>query len=429
MVALVAGAGLYGLTTITGAMLPVAIAYHAVLLVVVLADLRRLPGAQTFSASRRVPVPLSLGAEETVEVTVRSREAAGLLARIGDHAPAGIRPRPREATAVFDGTGAARITYRCHPDRRGVYQFGPVDVRLWRLRGWWARQVRIPAGQEVAVYPNVVQIRTHELALRRGLRPTAGLRRARPPGAATAFAALRDYLPGDDVRRIDWNATARRDRPITVEVEAERGQQVIVAVDCGRLMLARAGHLQKVDHAINAALLLAWVAQSQGDRVGLLTFADRILTYLPPQRGNVQVTMISRALYAVEARAAEPEFGAVTAFLTRRVNRRSLVVLLTDVLDVEASRDMVAHALHLARRHLVLGVAMADPALVAALTSPVGSADRAFEWAAAEELMASRRTAFDVLQRGGVLGLDVPAPSLSPSLVERYLELKERALI
>ena len=406
-----------------------AVAYHVVLLVVLVADLRRMPPPSGFAAGRRLPVPLSLGADETVEVTVRSREAAGLLARIGDHAPGALHPEPREQTAIFDSTGTARSIYHCHPDRRGAYKFGPIDIRVWRRNGWWERQVRIPAAQEVAVYPNVVQIRTHELSLRRGLRPTAGLRRARPPGAATAFASLRDYFPGDDVRRIDWNATARRDRPITVEVEAERGQQVIIAVDCGRLMLARAGRLQKVDHAINAALLLSWVAQSQGDRVGLLTFADRIQSYLPPQRGSAQVTLISRALYAVEARPAEPEFGAVTAFLTRRVNRRSLVVLLTDVLDVEASQDMVAHALHLSRRHLVMAVAMADPALVGALTSPVGSAGRAFEWAAAEELMASRRTAFEILQRGGVLGLDVPAPALSPSLVERYLELKERALI
>jgi uncharacterized protein (DUF58 family) len=410
-------------------MWPVVVVYHAALVLVAAADLRRLPRPASFTAQRSFPRPLSLGVEESIQVAVRCPAAAGMAARVGDHAPAGINPRPPEITTRFDAGGVLEVAYRCHPDRRGAYRFGPVDVRCGSDRGWWWRQVRIPAAEEVAVYPDVVQIRTHELSLRRGLRPTSGLRRARPPGSATTFAALRDYVPGDDIRRIHWKASARQDRPISVEVEAERGQQVVIAIDCGRLMTARARHLMKLDHAVNAALLLGWVAQSQGDRVGMLTFADRVLTFLPPQRGSAQINRLSRTLYAVEARYTEPDFAGVTGFLTRRVNRRSLVVLLTDVLDPEASNDLVANALHLSRRHLVLVAAMADPALLEALSGPIPDAGRAFEWAAAEELMAARRTAFDVLSRGGVLGLDAPAEKLSPSLVERYLELKERSLV
>ncbi len=408
---------------------PVVIAYHAALVIVAAGDLRRLPRPASLSAERTLARPLSLGVEELIRVRVRCPAAAGMAARVGDHAPAGLHPHPPEVAARFDAEGVLDVTYRCRPDRRGAYRFGPVDVRCGRDRGWWFRQVRIPAAEEVAVYPDVVQIRTHELALRRGLRPTSGLRRARPPGSATTFAALRDYVPGDDIRRIHWKASARQDRPISVEVEAERGQQIVIAIDCGRLMTARAGHLMKLDHAVNAALLLGWVAQAQGDRVGMLTFADRVLGFLPPQRGSAQINRLSRNLYAVEARYTEPDFAGVTGFLTRRINRRSLVVMLSDVLDPEASNELVANALHLSRRHLVLVVAMADPALLGALNNPIDDAGRAFEWAAAEELMSARRTAFDVLARGGVLGLDAPAEKLSPSLVERYLELKERALV
>ncbi len=427
--ALVVGAGLYALTSVTPVLWVLVVVYHAGLVAVAGRDLRRLPPASGFKAVRTLSRPLSLGVLEPVQVTVQHPAAAGLAARVGDHAPAAILPERPEIATSFDAQGRLQAGYGCRPPRRGSYTFGSVDVRCWRAGGWWARQVSIPASEEVAVYPDVVQVRTHELALRRGLRSSSGSRRARPPGAATSFSALRDYLPGDDIRRIDWKASARRDRPISIEIEAERGQQVVIAIDCGRLMTARAGHLTKLDHAVNAALLLGWVAQAQGDRVGLLTFADRVLGFLPPQRGSSQVSRLSRALYMVEARSTEPDFSSVVGFLTRRVNRRSLVVMLTDVLDSEASRDLVANALHLARRHLVLVVAMADPALMAALTDPVEDAARAFRWAAAEELMASRRTAFDVLARGGVLSLDVAAEKLSPSLVERYLELKERALI
>jgi uncharacterized protein (DUF58 family) len=240
---------------------------------------------------------------------------------------------------------------------------------------------------------------------------------------------LRDYARGDDVRRISWTATARRDRPVVVEVEAERGQQVMIALDCGRLMTAPAGELTKLDHAVNAALMLAWVAQAHGDRVGLMTFDDRVTNFIKPERGSAQLHVITEALYALDSTYVEPDFGHAMTHLALRVGRRSMVVVLTDVQDPNASRELVAHCLRLAARHLVLVVAMSDPDMLAARDAPVSTSARAYQWAAAEEFAASRRESFELLRRGGVLGLDVVAGNLSPALVERYLELKERALL
>jgi uncharacterized protein (DUF58 family) len=321
------------------------------------------------------------------------------------------------------------VEYRARPSRRGAYRLDAMDVRVWRARGWWSRQFRLSLPAEAAVYPDVLAIRRWELTLRRGLRALPGMRRARPPGAATAPAGLREYLPGDDVRRVHWKATARRDRPVTTELEAERGQQVVVALDCGRLMTAPAGHLTKLDHAINAALLLAWVAQSQGDRVGLLTFDDRVQAFLTPRRGMRQVHRVNEVLYRVEPTYTEPEFGEAFGYLAGQVRGRSLVVALTDVLDPAASADLVAHGLRLGARHRLLVVAMTDPEVTAALRQPVRRARDVYGWAAAEELVAARRRAFETLQRGGVECLDVEAGRLSPAVVERYLELKERGLI
>lgn len=362
-------------------------------------------------------------------VGVSCPEAAGLEAAVGDHAPPLLGARPREVHGRFGPDGLLLAEYAVRPPRRGVYTFPALDLRVWRPGGWWLRQVRLPVSATAAVYPDILAVRRWQLTMRRGLRALPGQRRARPPGAATAPASLRDYLPGDDVRRVNWKATARRDRPVITELEAERGQQVVIAVDCGRLMTAPAGHLTKLDHAVNAALLLAWVAQSQGDRVGLLTFSDQVEAFLAPRRGVRQVHHLNEVLYRVRATYAEPEFGEAFAYLAGRVHGRSLMVVLTDVLDTEASGDLVAHALRLAARHLVLVVAMADPELVAALRQPVASSPQVYEWAAAEELMGARRRAFETLQRGGVQCLDVESGRLSPTLVERYLELKERGLL
>jgi len=407
----------------------VAIVFNAGLLLVATRDLSLLPGRSGYAVRRVMPDPFSLGEPEEVEVIIQNRAASGLMARVADHAPDALQAVPREVEGRFDPNGILRVRYTTYSPRRGAYAFGPADLQVRREGGWWRRQLRLPLAQEVAVFPNVVAIKRIQLSLRRGLRAMAGMRRARPPGASTAFAGLRDYVRGDDVRRVSWTATARRDRPVVIEVEAERGQQVIIALDCGRLMTAPAGDLDKLDHAVNAALMLAWVAQAYGDRVGLMTFDDRVTAFIKPERGAAQLRRITESLYAVRPEYVEPDFGHAMTHLALRVGRRSMIVLLTDVQDAEASRELVAHALRLAARHLVLVVAMSDPAVLSARDDPVDSTNRAYEWAAAEEFVASRRQSFELLRRGGVLGLDVVAGQLSPALVERYLELKERALL
>ncbi|HSS60895.1 MAG TPA: DUF58 domain-containing protein [Candidatus Limnocylindrales bacterium] len=423
------GAGLIALAVASPVLGLVAVVYHVGLVIIAGRDLALLPGRSGYAVRRTMPEPLSLGEPEEVLVVIQNPAAAGLMARVADHAPSGLRPEPRELPGTFDANGILSVAYTTYSPRRGAYKFGPVDLQVWRDGGWWRRQVRLPDPQEAAVFPNVVAIKRIQLSLRRGLRAMAGMRRARPPGASTAFAGLRDYVRGDDVRRVSWTATARRDRPVVIEVEAERGQQVIIALDCGRLMTAPAGTLDKLDHAVNAALMLAWVAQAYGDRVGLMTFDDRVTSFLKPERGSTQLRRITEALYAVKSEYVEPDFGHAMTHLALRVGRRSMVVFLTDVQDPEASRELVAHALRLAARHLVLVVAMSDPAVMSARDDPIVSSNRAYEWAAAEEFVASRRESFELLRRGGVLGLDVVAGRLSPALVERYLELKERALL
>ena len=427
--ALAIGAGLIALSVASPVLGVVAVVYHAGLVLILVRDLALLPGRSGYRVRRHVPEPFSLGELEEVRVVVENPAAAGLDARVADHAPAELKPHPRELAGRFDKNGRLAISYFTSSPRRGAFRFGAVDLHVSREDGWWRRQVRLPQPDEVAVFPNVVAIKRVQLTLRRGLRAMAGLRRARPPGASTAFAGLRDYVRGDDVRRVSWTATARRDRPVVVEVEAERGQQVMIALDCGRLMTAPAGELDKLDHAVNAALMLAWVAHAYGDRVGLMTFDDRVTGFIKPERGSSQIRRLTEALYSIKSDYVEPDFGHAFTHLALRLGRRSMVVVLTDVQDPEASKELVAHCLRLAARHLVLVVAMSDPAVLNARDQPITSSSRAYEWAAAEEFVASRRESFELLRRGGVLGLDVVAGSLSPALVERYLELKERALL
>lgn len=429
LLALVVGAGLVVVSTLAPPVWALVAAYHLVLFGLVIRDALRLPAPHQVTAARHLPQPLALGAEQEVLVGLSCPAGAGLSGAVADHVPEPLNGRPREVAGVFDANGELIVAYRVAPVRRGAYRFEALDARIWARNGWWIRQFRLPMAEEARVYPDVLAIRRHELAMRRGLRAYVGERRARRPGAARSLAGLRDYLPGDEARSINWKASARRDRPVTNEFETERGQQLVIALDCGRLMTAPAGHLTKLDHAVNAALLLTWVAQTQGDRVGLLTFSDRVHGFLPPRRGPQQLHLVNEMLYRVPAVYAEPEYADALSSLAFQVRARSLVVVLTDVVDAEASADLVAHALRLGVRHLVLIVTMMDPEVLATVRRPPTTSGEAYEWAAGEELLGARRQAFETLQRGGVQCLDVEAGRLSPALVERYLELKDRALL
>ncbi|HYL72255.1 MAG TPA: hypothetical protein VEY89_13225, partial [Candidatus Dormibacteraeota bacterium] len=172
----------------------VAVLYHLGLVALAARDAALLPGPRGFTVRRLMPEPFSLGEREEVRVVFTNRAAAGLMARIADHAPDSLHPQPREVQGAFDENGALALAYVTASPRRGAYHFGQVDLQVWRGDGWWRRQLKLDLPYDVAVFPNVVAIKRVQLSLRRGLRSLVGQRRARPPGASTSFAGLRDYV-------------------------------------------------------------------------------------------------------------------------------------------------------------------------------------------------------------------------------------------
>ena len=173
--------------------------------------------------------------------------------------------------------------YHLRPTQRGDYEFGDIYLRVRGRLGMVHRLVRVPAARQVKVYPNMRETARFDLLARRGRLQQAGIRKARLQGAGREFESLREYQPDDELRRIDWKATARRGELISRQYEVERSQNVMLVLDVGRTMLAEVDGIQKLDYAINAALMLAYVATQSDDKVGLLVFADTVQTYLAAQ--------------------------------------------------------------------------------------------------------------------------------------------------
>ncbi|NTW98139.1 MAG: DUF58 domain-containing protein, partial [Oscillochloris sp.] len=297
-------------------------------------------------------------------------------------------------------------------------------LRYRGLLGTLVRQARYPAAAAVQVYPNVLELRKYDLLARKGLLYEQGLRPARIYGQGGEFERLREYTPDDEFRRISWKATARRGKPIAAEVETERSQHVICLIDTGRLMAPPLGDIAKLDYVINTALLLGYVATLKGDHVGLLTFADEVGTFLAPQRGRAQFQRMIEALYNVQAEAVEADHAVALAYLERKVRRRALVVLFTDLATPDAARPLIAHMARLGRRHLPVCVTLSDPNVSAAIGMPAGDSRAAYTRAVAEQLRDERQAILDTLSRSGVIPVDVPADKLTISVVNTYLRLK-----
>jgi uncharacterized protein (DUF58 family) len=409
-----------------------AAAIDLAVLALAVADARRLPRRGDLAVERAARPVLSLGTRGRLEVRVRlapgSVPVPGVRVRedlppgieaAGDPGPAPLVPGE---TAVF----ATPVT----PLRRGRFPLGLVHLRADGPRGLVTRQYAFDRPAEARVLPSLAGVARYRLLALRGRLREAGHRQLRQRGAGSAFESLRDHLPGEDRRRVDWKATARRGRLIARNYEVERSQSVVLLVDAGRLMTAEArGGWPRLEHALNAAMVLAHVAASRDDRVGALVYADRVQGFAPPSRGRAGLERVAAVLGDAEPRMEEPDVEAAYRHLAARGRKRSLLVHFTEVVDPDSSAAILAHASRAAGRHLALVVTLRDLDLEETARAPAATAADAFRRAAAEELLQAREHALALLRRRGVSVLDAVPGALTAALVDRYLELKSRMLV
>jgi uncharacterized protein (DUF58 family) len=257
----------------------------------------------------------------------------------------------------------------------------------------------------------------------------AGLRIERYKGDGTEFDSLKEYAPGDDHRSVDWKATARHKKLVARQFRAERNHQVVIAVDTGHLMSEPLAGIPKVDHAINAALLLAYVSLRAGDRVGLATFDSRFGLYVEPKGGLRGFDVLSRMGAQVDYSDRETNFTLGLTSISQRLSRRSLIVVLTDFVDTVSAELMVENLDRLSRRHVVVFVALQDPALEAtAAASPLDALalNRAV---VAGGLLRDREVVLRRLRRMGLYPVDAAPAQVSTRLINTYLDIKRRERI
>jgi uncharacterized protein (DUF58 family) len=382
--------------------------------------------ANRVAISRHPLQKLSLGRDNPVILSVQAKNQKSQVI-IKDYYPLAFKASPSTLQTSLEPNSIQELTYTIYPDSRGEFQWGGIQVRQlgkWGL-AWY--DWKVSGRQKVFVYPDLVGLRS--LSLRLTLENTGIMHSKRRLSQGTEFSELREYATGDDTRLIDWKATARRSRPVVRVLQEEREQTLIILLDRGRLMTAQVQGLKRFDWGLNSALSLALAGLNRGDRVGIGVFDREIVTWIPPERGQHQLAKIIERLTPLQPILLEPDyFGAVTRLVNQQT-RRALVVLITDIIDITASAELLAAMERLAPRYLPFCVTLRDPQVDQIAHKPTQNINDLYGRAVALDLLSQRQVALAKLQRKSILVLDEPANQISEQLVNQYLRIKARNLL
>jgi uncharacterized protein (DUF58 family) len=373
-----------------------------------------------------LPEQLYIGEGGTAKlaITARWKRAAALelLAELDDD----LQAQP-PMQAILE-SGRAVIELPLVPKRRGDHGIAALHLRWTGPLGLLERRVALDVQKRVGVVPNLGAVRAIALRMFADRSFMAGLKVERYLGDGTEFESLREYVPGLDHRAIDWKSSARHRKLLCQEFRAERNHQVVLAVDAGQLMAEPVAGVPKLDHAINASLLLGWFCLRTGDRVGLLGFDEKVRTWAEPQGGMHAFQRLQAMSAEIDYRRVETNYTLTLADLSTRLKRRSLVVLFTDFLDTVTAELMIENVTRLARRHLVLFVSVKDPSVDARALARPRDLEALHEAVVATGFSREREIVLERLRRAGAFCIDAAPNEFSMALVNRYIEIKRREL-
>jgi uncharacterized protein (DUF58 family) len=391
-------------------------------------DIQTLPRTSQLSADRVLPPRFSLDVEHPIQLTLRNASGWPVRTAVRDELSASFELLGEISPVEVPPGGAAQLIYHARPTKRGAYTFGDVVLRPSGQLGLIQKQVSLALPTVVKVYPKFHGADHYQLLARIDQRDEIVRKPRQIKARGTDFESLRPYIPGEDLRNIDWKATARRGALISRNQQVEKGQQVAVLLDAGRLMAGTIGKYSKLEHALNAIVMLSYVSQKRGDAIAVASFSNRIESFLPPVRGPSLVSRVLESLYAVQARPVESDYWQVVAEVMTMLRRRSLLVLLTDVLDSSASAGLVNNLSRAAARHLVLCVVLTEPKIREIAALAPASVEQTYQKAAACDLIRRRQLALEQMRSRGILILETDPEHLSVHLLQRYLEIRQADL-
>lgn len=396
---------------------------------IVWADLISLPRWKTFQVQRESAPIASIQKPHKVNLVVSNQSRIARMVGIRDDLPQEFIIRPEQTVLHIPGLTRATISYEFKAQRRGAYELKFVYLRVRSRWGFWQRFLDYPLATKLNVYPDMKQLAEYAVLARTNRLSMMGVRRTRKVGQDNEFERLRDYTPDDNYKHIDWRSTARRNKLTVKDFQVNQSQRVIFMLDCGRMMTNESGGISLLDHALNAMLMLSYVALRQNDSVGLLCFSDEVHSYVPPRGSMRQMNQLIHASFDRYPKLVESRYDQAFLHLSSRCRKRSLVVLVSNLIDEVNANQIHQYLSTMVGKHLPLVVLLRDHQLFQAADVSAPNATELFRAAAAAEMITWRHQVLTDLIHKGVLCLDVFPEQMTSKLVNQYLEIKARHLL
>ncbi|HZM41243.1 MAG TPA: DUF58 domain-containing protein [Acidimicrobiales bacterium] len=397
---------------------------NLVLVAVALLDALAAPSPAQLDVRRTLPGAVTLDRPAEVAWTVRNPRRGSLRVALADELAPSLRADTRRAAARIPGHGTLQASTPIRPARRGRFVVRELVVRVEGPLGLAARQAALSVPGVLRVYPSFRSKDEAELRIRKARILEVGLRSAQGRGGGTEFDQLREYNVDDEFRRMDWSATARAGRPIVRTYRAERNQTVLVLLDNGRVMAGRVDGVPRVEHAVDAVMMMTAVATGLGDRCGVVAFDREVRAAVPPGSGRAQLGRVVEALYDLEPVLAESDYAGAFSETLARFRRRTMLVVLTDLVAPAVDEWLVPALPLILREHVVVVAGVSDPDVARWSEAPGDEPTTVYRRAAALSALEARRRTVIRLRGLGATVIDARPGRLAPALADTYLRVK-----
>lgn len=364
-----------------------------------------------------------------VDIYLENHYRQNLYLEVIDELPVQFQRRDIGFKLSLEAASVSTVQYELRPKKRGEYSFGAVNVLVHTQIGLVRRRYRFDADKTIPVYPSFVQMRQYELLAFSNEITFHGIKKIRRLGNNKEFEQIGKYVFGDDYRRINWKATARKNALMINHYQDERSQQVYSVIDKGRVMRMPFNGLSLLDYAINASLVISNIAIKKGDKAGLITFQDKINTVVPASSRSRQMQLIMEQLYREKTSYRESDFANLYTMIRRKINQRSLLIVYTNFESVHSLQRQLFYLKMINRIHLLVCVFFENTEVEDMVKTEAYGLEDIYTKGFAEQLLYEKRLIVKELQNHGIQTILTKPRDLTVNTINKYLELKARGLI
>ncbi|MDR2474116.1 MAG: DUF58 domain-containing protein [Tannerella sp.] len=381
------------------------------------------------TATRNCAIRFSNGDNNDVSLNIENLYPFDVNLEIIDEIPVVFQRRDILFRTAVKTESVVNVKYKLRPVTRGEYGFGHILIYASTKLGLLSRRFRCGEPVNIAVYPSFVMLHQYEfLAIHNNL-TELGIKKIRRIGHNTEFESVREYIKGDDYRTINWKATARRHLPMVNVWQDERSQQIYSIIDKGRIMQNSFNGMTLLDYAINASLVMSFVAIRKDDKAGLATFAENFETFVPASKQTGQMQQILESLYRQQTVFGESDYSSLYVHLNKHISKRSLLIVYTNFATLTGINRQIEYLRQLAHRHVVLTVFFEDVEMKRFAARTPSSIEGYYEQIVADKFIFDKRTVAFHLRRYGIYTMLTEPDKLSVNVINKYLEMKAGGVI